>query len=67
MVRQGIQNNLLTRNPLIKNFWLETDFHSPIFTSELVHYTFIRNSGYKEQIFMVPMSSLKADFYGEGV
>jgi len=25
-------------------------------------YTFIRNSGYKEHIFMVPISSLKADF-----
>ena len=37
---------------------LGTDFHFPIFTSELVHYAFIRNIGYKEHIFMVPMSSL---------
>jgi len=28
------------------------------FTKELVRYTFIRNLGYKEHIFMVPMSSL---------
>ena len=34
------------------------DFHSLIFTKGLVHYTFIRNFSYKEQIFMVLMSSL---------
>jgi len=28
------------------------------FTKDLVHYTIIRNSGYKEQVLMVPMSSL---------
>ena len=33
-----------------------TDFHSPIFTKELVQYTFIRNSGYMEHIFMVLVS-----------
>ena len=35
------------------------DFYSPIFTEELVYYTFIRNSVYKEHIiiFMVPLSS----------
>ena len=29
-----------------------TDFNSPIFTKELVQNTFIRNSSYKEHIFM---------------
>jgi len=44
---------------IIWNFWLlGTDFHSPIFTKELVHYKFIRNSGYEEHNFMVPMSYL---------
>jgi len=31
-----------------------TDFHSPIFTKELVHYMFIRNSGHNEHIFSSP-------------
>ena len=39
-----------------------TDFHSLIFTKELVNYTLIRNFGFKEHIFMVPMSSFSADF-----
>jgi len=38
------------------------DVYFAIFTKELVQYTFIRNSGYKENILMVPMSSLYADF-----
>ena len=47
--------SLLIKNPL-KN---GTDFHSPIFSKELVHYnTFISNFRYKQQIFMVPTSSL---------
>ena len=29
-----------------------------IFSKELVHYTFIKNYGYKEHISMVPMCSL---------
>jgi len=36
----------------------ELIFISPIFTKELVPYTFIRKSGYKEHIFIVLMSSL---------
>jgi len=39
-----------------------TDFHSPIFTKEPHHYAFIRNSGYKEDMFVVPLSSLLAGF-----
>jgi len=31
------------------------EFHLQIFSKELVHYTFIWSSNYKEQIFMVPM------------
>jgi len=35
--------------PALRNFRLEgTDFHSPIFTKELVYYTFIRNTSYKK-------------------
>jgi len=34
------------------------DFHFIIFTKELVHYKFVKNSGNKEMICMVPMSSL---------
>jgi len=29
-----------------------------MFTKELVHYTFIRNPGYKDSIFMIQMSFL---------
>jgi len=49
-----IQSSPLVRNPLVRNFRLK---ETPIFTKELVHYTFIRNSSYKGQIFMVRMSS----------
>jgi len=38
----------------VKRNW----FYFSMFLKELVLYTFIRNSGYKEQFFMVPMSSL---------
>jgi len=42
----AIQKSLLIRNMLIGNFQLlGTDFHSSIFTKNLVQYTFIRNSG----------------------
>ena len=52
------------RNLFIRNFRLykKNRFHSPVFSKELAYYTFIRNFGYKEQFFMVKMSSLKANF-----
>ena len=51
------------KEPAIRNVWLwGTDFCSPIFTKEQVHYMFIRNSSYKEQIYMVLMCFLSADF-----
>jgi len=37
-------------------------FSFRIYSKELVHYTFIRNLGYKEHIITVPTSSLQADF-----
>jgi len=50
----SVQYSSLIKNPLIRNFLLKrTDFHSPIFTKELVHYWFINNSGYKEQICII--------------
>ena len=56
-----VQQSPLIRNPLIRNSRLsETGFHGPMFTKDLVHYTFIRNSSYKYNVicFMVSMSSL---------
>ena len=47
------------RNPLLRNFWIKgTDFHSSIFSKELIHYRFIPNFVYKEHIFKALMSSL---------
>ena len=47
------------KEPAYKEFPIMSNWFSfPIFTMELVHYTFIRSCGYEEQIFIVPMSSL---------
>ena len=51
-VKSAYREHAYTEHPDI------TDFHSLIFTKELVQYTFIRNSGYKKYISMVPISSL---------
>jgi len=41
---------------------IRSDIHSPVFTKELVEYTFRRNSGYKELIFFkVRTSSVLAN------
>jgi len=47
------------KEPAYMNFRLKgTDLHSQIITKVLVYDTFIKNSGHREQLFMVPHSSL---------
>jgi len=56
-VKSAYKESAYKELPVIRNW-----FHSTIFSKELVFYTFIRNSGCKEHIFMVLMSSLYAAF-----
>ena len=52
-VKSGYKEPAYKELPVIRNW-----FSLPIFSKELVHNTFKKNFGYKEHIFIVPMSSL---------